>query len=300
MNIVAATDFSTRSNRAVRQAGLLARSRDAQLHLVHVVDEDRPADLVRLEAREALQVLVEQIASMPELQQVACSPTVVNGHAFDGILRAAATVSADIIVMGSHRKQFLRDIFVGTTIERVIRGGRHPVLMVNNEAQRHYERVLVPLDMSDTSADAIRVALSAGVMSEDGTTLLHAFLPMAKTRMISSGASPVALREYAEREHDSAIDELTRFLVANDFGGRRWSLRVDEGGPMEVITRAVYEAQPDLLVMGTRGRSGLLRALIGSVTEDALRSLNVDVLAVPHAASELRPSNPASAPKSSA
>ncbi|WP_247282394.1 MULTISPECIES: universal stress protein [unclassified Bradyrhizobium] len=92
MNIVAATDFSTRSNRALRQAGLLVRSPDAKLHLVHVVDEDQPAELIRIEEQEAQRVLVEQVASMPELHNV-------------------------------QRKQFLRDIFTGTTIERVIRGG---------------------------------------------------------------------------------------------------------------------------------------------------------------------------------
>ena len=50
---------------------------------------------------------------------------------------------------------------------------------------------------------------------------------------------------------------------------------------MEIISRAVSEMRPDLLVMGTHGRSGFLKALIGGVTEEALRSLNVDILAVP-------------------
>ncbi|WP_247816418.1 universal stress protein [Bradyrhizobium sp. 40] len=97
MNIVAATDFSTRSNRALRQAGLLVRSPDAKLHLVHVVDEDQPAELIRIEEQEAQRVLVEQIASMPELHNVQCYPTVVRGHPFDGILRAAAAADADLV-----------------------------------------------------------------------------------------------------------------------------------------------------------------------------------------------------------
>ena len=55
MQILAATDFSTRSNRALRQAGLLAGN--AQLHVVHVVDDDQPDELVRMEKREAERVL---------------------------------------------------------------------------------------------------------------------------------------------------------------------------------------------------------------------------------------------------
>ena len=130
MNIVVATDFSTRSHRALRQAGLLAQAGDAQLHIIHVVDQ--PADLIGME-REATRVLVEQIASVPELSGVRCNPVVTTGHAFDGILRAADFAGPELIVMGQHRKQALIDMFVGTTIERVVRGGRYPVLMVNNE-----------------------------------------------------------------------------------------------------------------------------------------------------------------------
>lgn len=278
MQIVAATDFSTRSNRALRQAGLLAQPAEAQLHVLHVVDDDRPGELVHMERREAERLLAEQLDSMPELRGVRSRPMVVTGDPFDGILRAAAEVNADLIVMGSHRKQFLLDIFVGTTIERVIRRSAFPVLMVNNEAQRKYENVVAPVDMSDTSANAMRVALSTGLMSAERATILHAFLPMTKGKMFMDQAS---IDSYVKSERQRALDELATFLVANDLTQGRWSLRVEEGAPMEIISRAVSEMRPDLLVMGTHGRSAVLKALIGSVTEEALRSLSVDILAVP-------------------
>jgi nucleotide-binding universal stress UspA family protein len=225
---------------------------------------------------------------MPELPDERCHATVIRGHPFDGILRASAAVDADLIVMGAHRKQFLRDIITGTTIERVIRGGKYPVLMVNNEAQRHYERVLVPVDMSETSADAIRFGLSAGLL-EDGATLLHAFSPAAKRRLLSSGASADVISGYVDSERQGAMEEMSRFLVAKEFGAGRWTVRIDEGRPMQVIARAVVEKRPDMLVLGTHGRSGLLRALIGSVTEEVLRSLKVDVLVVPPARRDVSP-----------
>ena len=261
MQFLAATDFSTRSNRAIRQAGLLAQAQDAQLHLLHVVDDDQPEELVGMERREAERVLTEQMSSMPELRGVQCRPMVVTGDPFDGILRAAAGIRADLIVMGSHRKQLLLDIFVGTTIERVIRKGAFPVLMVNNEAQRRYEKVVVPLDMSETSVDSLRVAQSTGLIGDRRATLLHAFWPIAKGKMFTAGADQASIDEYVASERRRAMDELATFLVANDLGGGGWSLRVEEGGPMEVISRAVAEMRPDLLVMGTHGRSGLLKAL---------------------------------------
>lgn len=281
MQILAATDFSTRSNRAVRQAGLLAQAQDAELHILHVVDDDQPDELVGIERREAERVLTEQMSSMSELGGIKCRPVVVTGDPFDGILRAAAGVRADLVVMGSHRKQLLLDIFIGTTIERVIRKGAFPVLMVNNEAQRRYEKVVVPLDMSATSVDALRVAQSTGLISNNSATLLHGFWPIAKGKMFTAGADQGSIDEYVASERRVAMNELATLLVTNDLGGGGWSLRVEEGGAMEVISRAIAEMRPDLLVMGTHGRSVLLRTLIGSVTEEALRLLNVDILAVP-------------------
>jgi nucleotide-binding universal stress UspA family protein len=70
-------------------------------------------------------------------------------------------------------------------------------------------------------------------------------------------------------------------LEANEFDDRRWSRRIEEGRPFEVISRLVGAMKPDLLVIGTHGRSGIAKALLGSVTEEALRSLDVDILAVP-------------------
>jgi universal stress protein E len=282
MQILAATDFSTRSNRALRQAGLLAQPGDAPLHIVHVVDDDQPEELVRMEKQEAERVLNEQTGSMPELRGVQTRLMVVTGDPFDGILRAAADVNPDLIVMGSHRKQLLLDIFIGTTIERVIRKGPFPVLMVNNEAQRRYDKVVAPVDMSAPSAYALRVALSTRLIS-GRATLLHAFFPLGKGKMFVAGTDQATIDEYATSERREAMEELATFLVANDLGRENWSIRVEDGGPMEVISRAVAEMRPDLLVMGTHGRSGILKVLIGSVTEEALRSLNVDILAVPPA-----------------
>jgi len=284
MKILAATDFSTRSNRALRQAGLLASPVNAQLHVVHVVDDDQPDDLIRIEKKEAGRILEEHTASMPELKGVDVRLMVVTGDPFAAILKTAEDVKADLIVLGSHRKQMLLDIFIGTTIERVVRKGSFPVLMVNHEAQRKYEKIVVPVDMSDPSAHAIQVALARGLMPDKGATLVHAFTALAAGKMSLVGTDQASIDSYIASERQRVTDELVAFLVSNDLGDRgRWKLRVEEGGAMEIISRAVAQLGADLLVMGTHGRSGLLKALIGSVTEEALRSLNVDILAVPPA-----------------
>lgn len=281
MQILAATDFSTRSQRAVRRAGLLAQSTGAELVLVHVVDDDQPQRLVEIETREAERTLGEQISAMAELPRERCRPMVVAGDPFDGILRTAAAMKADLIVMGAHRKQLLQDIFVGTTIERVIRTGPYPVLMVNNEVGQPYRTVLAAADMSEPSANAVRAAESAGLIGDGRVTLLHAFVPLGKGKMSMAGIERARIDEYVAGERERAMDEFVTFLAESKLADRRWSLRVEEGSAFEVISRVVEEMRPDLLIMGTHGRSGIIKVLLGSVTEEALRSLDVDILAVP-------------------
>lgn len=283
MRILAATDFSTRSNRAVRQAGLLAQGADAELHIIHVVDDDRPSRMQEIERREATQILSEQIRAMPELLGIRCRPLVVAGNPFDGILRTAVATKPDLVVMGQHRRRLLRDFFVGTTIERVVRAGPFPVLMVNNEAQKRYERPLVAVDMSDTSALAISVARKTGLLGALPTAV-HAFEAPAKGKMKIADANPVLIADYVARERSQASAELLEFLASAGGGvGEQWSMLVEEGQPNDVLPRAAREMRSDLLIMGTRGRSKPLTALVGSVTQECLRSLDVDVLAVPPA-----------------
>ena len=82
-------------------------------------------------------------------------------------------------------------------------------------------------------------------------------------------------------ERKKSLSEVMAFLAANGFSGERLRLEIHEGEATEIISRTVSTLGADLLVMGTHGRSGLLKSLIGSVTERALRSLSVDILAVP-------------------
>lgn len=281
MYILAATDFSTRSQRALRRAGQLARAAAADLALVHVVDDDQPQQLVEMEVRESERMLAELISAVSELQDVRCHPMVAVGDPFDAILRTAAAQTADLIVMGAHRKQMLRDIFVGTTIERVIRTGCHPVLMVNNEVKAPYEAVLAPVDLSDASANAIVAARNIGLIGGVRLEILHAFLPFAKGKMSMAGLDQIDIDDYVSNERQEVTEDLTAFMIQNDLGSLRAALRVEEGGAFEVISARVDRMRPDLLVIGTHGRSGLLKVLLGSVTEEALRTLNVDILAVP-------------------
>lgn len=283
MQILAATDFSGRSQRALRQAGLLARERNADLTIVHVVDDDQPARLIDLEKREAEQYLAELGGTLAELQGLSYQSAVVTGEPFDGILRTAKSTGADLVVMGAHRKQILRDVFTGTTIERVIRTGSFPILMVNDEAAISYQRILAAVDAAPPAIDAIRTAKALGLLDGADLTLVHAFEAMAERKLFFAGVETDRINEYVDKERQTIAAELEKYFAVDQAGVDEWSLRVSEGQPAAVISRAVEESAADLVIIGTHGRRGIAAVFLGSVTMDVVRSVETDILAVPPA-----------------
>jgi nucleotide-binding universal stress UspA family protein len=271
----------------VRRAGLLARQADAELTILHVVDDDQPARLIELECKEAGKILDEQRTSVAELRDIRCNLVVTVGDAFDAILRTAESTSADLIVMGAHRKTLLRYIFVGTTVERVVRSSSCPVLMVNSEAAEPYARVLAAVDMSDVSARAVQFASASHIFDAAEVMIAHAFDPPAKSKMFTASVPQDRVDEYVAQEQLRASEELAEFLKEHGLKDSKWSLHVEEGEPFQAISRMVTEMYPDLLLIGTHSRSGIAKVLLGSVAEQALRELDVDILAVPPAAARV-------------
>lgn len=280
-NILAATDFSERSNRALRRAQLLARDHDVQLTLLHVVDDDRPESLVAAEAAAAQELLNTTIVMM--FPDVPCVAKVVRGDPFDGIAKIATASAADLIVMGAHRKQLLKNIFVGTSIERVARLRIAPVLMVNTEPTDPYRRGLIAVDLSKYSARALQVARTLGMLPQTEVMIVHAFEVHAKRKMSYAGVSTDAIAQHIAEIENDAKSELQGFLDALDGEGEHYVTRVKEGRPVDVIIDIANEEQADIVVMGAHGRTGVLKMLLGSVTEEIMQHLNRDILVVPPA-----------------
>jgi len=127
--VMIATDFSERSDRALRRARLLAKQFGARLSIVHVVDDDRPQRMLEKERDLASRLLDEIGVSVRGHDGVTCETRVVPGASFAGILKAVEEESPVLLVIGPHRRQVLRDVFTGTTAERTIRSASCPVLM---------------------------------------------------------------------------------------------------------------------------------------------------------------------------
>lgn len=278
-SILAASDLSSRAKPAVQRAVLLAAASGARLTVLHVVEDDLPENRAREEIANAEDFLSEQVAGFGATSQAEIAVT--TGHAFQTIGEEAQARDADLIVMGAHRRRFLRDVFIGTTIERVTRTAGRPVLMVNAKPGERWRKVFIATDMSETSGHAARKAQALGLLDDADVTFIHGYAPITRQMMTHAGIPAERVHEEAEREFQSTRRELGRFIQGLNLGDLSYNARIIEGVGADAIAGLVEQAKPDLLVIGTRGLSGVRRLFLGSVAQELMGSLEIDILAVP-------------------
>ena len=280
--LMLATDLSNRSDRALRRAARLVRQFDCPWFIIHVVDEDQPQLRVELEVEQVRRYLLEQLDFFTELAGRAPEIWVEVGDPAKHIADCTRFADVDLLVVGSHRKNPLRDVFVGTTLERLVRTSHVPVLLVNQAADADYKMPLLALDCSPASARAARAAHELGLLPRAGARALHAFDPLGGVMLLATGpAGAAAFGDCASNERRRATAALETFIAEEGLTNCIDRLLIEEGLPMTALRR-VLEGEPiDLLVLGTRGLTGMKRVLIGSVADAALRELDCDILTVP-------------------
>lgn len=136
-----------------------------------------------------------------------------------------------------------------------------------------YDHVLVPVDGSDASLGTIR---AAGKIARRHDAILEV-LYVVDTASIGPGSA--ALLDGLTRTAETAVTEARERATAA--GVERVEHSISRGSPAREIVAAAEGADADLVVMGTHGRSGLQRVVLGSVTETVLRHASVPVLAIP-------------------
>jgi len=287
-NILAATDYSETAERAVALAGILALRFSADLHLLHVavLVEDSYLDDGSRDQLEHLQAISEE--TRRELLEKSCrshdvsvTPLLVRGIDPDEVIvETASNLGSDLIVMGTHGRRGLSHLFLGSVAERVVRTSPAPVLTLRADAVVEPDgitRILVPYDFSDAAADAIRHAAAWADALDGEITLLHVVEPVVYPEFYSVDILPDNLMMRLTTRSEEALDEAAAELL----GGRASSTLVEVGRAADTIVNLADPERFDLVVMATRGLSGLEHVLLGSVAESVLRRCRVPMLTVP-------------------
>lgn len=279
--MLVASDLSRRSDRAVRQALHLSRRFGAALTVLHVVDDELPEPVFESEREQAMASLRGSVERWGGGDTADVEVRVVGGLDFQVIVEAADAGDAALIVLGAHRRNILKDVFTGTTVERVIRTTTRPVLVVKRPEPGDYVCTLAAVDLVAEAAGVVRLARS---LSGGNTLYLaHALTDVVVGQMTVADAPHAAIEEYRRKMAARCRGFLTDIAADAGLGGGDWLPVVDWGSAAERTLATAQTFGADLCVVGTRthARGAAARFLLGSVAEELLRDLPCDVLAVP-------------------
>jgi nucleotide-binding universal stress UspA family protein len=283
LKIVVASDLSDGSARAIRRAFRLAARLDGEIRVVHVVDTALPSRLSTHALEVARETLQAQCGPLEAETGISGSIDVVGGDPRLELVARARAFGAELVVVGVHRRRnFELFNFAGSTPGLLFTALRRPMLLVQNEVETDYARVVVGVDFSIFSRPAIRWARRLAPLGE--LRLVHGYqIPF---RPYLGGEEYAEDYAYAERmELDAFLAEEMRWLEERSRAAgipvEPAAREVREGAPGEVLRAAVADMGADLLAVGTHGRTGLMKAILGSVAADLVKDPPCDVLMVP-------------------
>jgi nucleotide-binding universal stress UspA family protein len=277
LRVLTGIDLTERSRNAFARSVELARAPGAHLTLVHVTSDALPSEVASVHERYAEEVL-EDLARKARVEGDAQVETVsVRGRDYEALIEEARKRQAGLVVLGTHRPSSLIQDMLGTTIDRVLRLGGMPVLLVRSKPQGPYSNILVAVDFSP----ALRAALVRAVE----------WCPNAHvTALTAYGTSRRrGLDDDAQRESETRRLALKGFLdEAGEEVGPAYAAAMAAITPVaargwveDVIMASAEDIKPDLIVIGTHTRGGLQDAVLGSVAQWVLTEAPCDVLAVP-------------------
>ncbi|MEO1001205.1 MAG: universal stress protein [Pseudomonadota bacterium] len=265
-----ATDLSPRSEHALSRAFQLAEGREgAEIIVAHVIDEDLPHAIAQETLRQARTEIATQLKARGS--SVPAEVEIVLGHAPRDIPRMAEERGADLLILGLHRPRPIADLFRDTTMERIVRAIRIPVLLAKLSEDRPWQTILAPTDFSPASANAIQTA--AALAPEAEITAFHAFSIPFKG-LVGGADAKGALKSFLA----DATAERDAWIARNALPDRCAPPELVEGGLGTVLADRVHRLHPDLVAIGAHARATAADWIIGSLAAEMMRAPPADLL----------------------
>jgi nucleotide-binding universal stress UspA family protein len=294
-SLVVPLDGSALAERALPYAARLAEAGRGRLILVRVALPPTwaPLDAVdwtqlQAEAIEEAEEYIERIAA-PLRSRMPITTRVASGRAAPVILEVVSDCAADGIVMATHGRTGLAHLVAGSVAEALLAHATEPVFLVHarpGEASPPtfnpaMARAMVPLDGSSFAENALHTAVD--FVGTNGELVLVSVVEQPEHVQRDDSGRAIA---YLDQQEESLTRDARAYLL--DMRGRllhedpslHVGIDVRVGAPAEGIISAAADRVADVVIMASHGRTGVRRALLGSVTGDVLREGTTPVLVV--------------------
>lgn len=284
--ILVATDFSPPADLAVAQAMHLARCFGAEVALVHaypftsaqiaLAQSAARGVKVRQALRDAMDLAHDRLEAAYDTlsnQGVTMSTLLVDAPAHEGVADAARRLEADLVVVGSHGRTGLSRLWFGSVADKTLRASPCSVLIARSDlGDGGFGRIVVPTDFSPLSELA---AETAPLLARRGAMIQLVHCWQVPPIFDDLGSSLAALTSEIERDANATGARWVERYRSRDFDVSFVAL---PGAPSHAIRRHLEATDAELVVVGSHGRRGLSRLVLGSVAESTARHARCSVL----------------------
>jgi len=265
--LIAAVDQTQASKEAYVQAMVLAASMRARLVAVSIMPRfEGNMNLLKIPDARALMLRpfeesLKEAADAAASNGLSVKTILGEGLPSDGIVDAAESEQAGLIILGNKRRNYMESVLVGRTAAKVIGQSPCDALLIPEGTTLDFNRILVAVDGSRYSMLAAQRALDLA-LSYGGEVFALSVIDVPVERRLIYG-----VLEDARGKILSALSTLSK---QGEKLGVKVTTEIREGTPYKVITDYAEEIEAGLLALGTYGKTALRRLLMGSVVERAL------------------------------
>lgn len=281
MKILCATNLLSDSDFAIDRAGMLADHLSAELLVLHVASASESDQMREKELLCASALLKSRMRPPLWRFKAPANVCVRVGSPTRALIETAREWHPDLIVLNRNQQSAL-DSLAGAMATRVLSERKCPVLVVDKIPREPYHNILLALDGTKVSVEALRAAEALVIRDGVRATIVHAYRLPYDGALSSIGIAGDVVPRYSGQWTYDAGSALRALLVnaSNDFA--RYDLVAENADPVAMIQKVVRRLNPDLLVLGSHGHGRLGRALRGSVANRIMRTAVFDVLVVPN------------------
>lgn len=274
--ILVAIDRSAMAEEALKRAISIAKEKEAQLVVMHVIEPSFIASpfVQAIDEDEIKKTITEEVDRLTAEEGLEYILFVQSGSASSSIALKVQDIHADLLIVGTHGKDDISSNYFGSTTLKLIQKTRIPVLVVKNEVRHQYQKMFAPTNLSDYSKESIMFARM--LINTASLKYLHAYITVDALTALTYRISTEQQSQFKKELLTDATLALEKF--AKEAGEGEMALVGYTASINEDLLAYIKNDDADLLVLGSKGVNNLNSFLFGSTASYLVQNSPTDVL----------------------
>ena len=294
--IIIGTDFSENSTLAICGGNEWAKKLNTSPLAIHVAEpfynlsylESLSSDVSMYDkVKQILQYsMKEQLDKINKGSSDEIEGKIISGEVTSGFLDAISEQKAELLVLGSKGHSTFEHMTIGSSTERMVRLSPIPVLAIKDKRAKNPKKILLALELNQTNDYSLKFAKKIAKLFDAKLILTHIVSPFYAQEGNLENVNPRDVQciedilEIAKKDASEQIDLISQDLTKE---GIQFSIELETTHNVDVtknILQRVDSENPDILMLGTHGRSGVKKWFLGSVAENLIRKADCSLLVV--------------------